>query len=165
MTTPRPSTMALVTLAALGIGLPVAAHAVDSTQEVGMSSTSYPLRGTWQVTVDPQPAPNGTDAPPFESTLAYNGGHTVSEATSRAGGSSAGVGAWTQTGPSRYAMTFQKYRFDSTGAYIGKTIVTEEIEVTGPTTYESTATTKVVDAAGTVVATFASQAEAVRLVP
>lgn len=130
-----------------------------------MPASGFPLRGTWQVMVDPRPAPDGSDQPAFESTLAYNGGRTVTEATSRAGSSSAGVGAWERTGKSTYSMTFQKYRFDSTGAYIGKTVVTETIEVTGPSTYESTALTKIVDPTGRIVAQFPSDAEGTRITP
>lgn len=160
----RNTALALTALTALAVGAPVTAQAVDTRQEASMSASDYPLTGTWQVSVDPLPAPNGTDAPAFESTLAFSRGRTVTEATSRAP-SSSGLGAWQRTGRSTYAMTFQKYRFDSTGAYIGKTVIVESIKVTGPSTYESTATTRVVDASGATVAQFGSEAEGVRLTP
>lgn len=130
-----------------------------------MPDAGNPLRGTWQVTVDPRPAPDGTNPPPFESTIAYGGGRTVTEATSRAGSSSAGVGSWERVSGSTYEMTFQKYRFDATGAYIGKTVIAEQITVTGPSSYESVSTTRIIDASGAVVAQFASDADGTRLVP
>ena len=160
----RNTALVLTTIAALGVGAPVTAQALSS-QEAAMPSTGNPLRGTWQVTVDPRPAPDGTNPPPFESTIAYNGGHTVTEATSRGGGSSAGVGSWARTTGSKYEMTFQKYRFDATGAYIGKTVIVEQITVTGASTYESVATTRIIDASGAVVAQFASDATGTRLTP
>lgn len=160
----RNAALVLTTLAVLGVGAPVTAQAVSS-QEAPMPATGNPLRGTWQVTVDPRPAPDGTNPPPFESTIAYNGGHTVTEATSRAGGSSAGVGSWERTAGSTYEMTFQKYRFDPTGAFIGKTVISEKITVTGASTYESVSTTRIIDASGAVVAQFSSDAEGTRLTP
>lgn len=156
---------AIAALAALAVGVPVTAQAFEPSEEATMSATGFPLRGTWQVLVDPRPAPNGSDQPAFESTLAYSGGNTVSEATSRDGATSAGVGAWERTGKSTYSMTFQKYRYDSTGGYVGKTVITETIKVTGPATYESTALTKVVDPSGAVVAQFTSDATGTRLTP
>ena len=92
---------AIAALAALAVGVPVTAQAFEPSQEATMSTTSFPLRGTWQVMVDPRPAPDGSDQPAFESTLAYSGGNTVSEATSRAAATSAGVGAW--SAPTRTA--------------------------------------------------------------
>ena len=161
----RRSTAATVAvLAALGVGAPVTAQALSS-QEAPMSTSGHPLRGTWQVLVDPRPAPDGTNPPPFESTIAYSGGHTVTEATSRATGVSEGLGSWERITGSTYEMTFQKYRFDGTGAYLGKTVITERITVTGPSSYQGESTSRIVDASGTVVAQFASTSAGTRLTP
>ena len=160
----RSTALSLAVLAALGVGAPVTAQALSS-QEAAMTTSGNPLRGTWQVTVDPRPAPDGTNPPPFESTIAYSSGHTVTEATSRAGSSSAGVGSWERINGSTYEMTFQKYRFDGTGAYVGKTVISERITVTGPSSYDSVSTTRIIDASGALVAQFASDAEGTRLEP
>lgn len=142
----------------LAIGLPVTAAAVNGPAPGAGQS----LTGTWQVTVDPGPGPDGIDPPAFQSTISYTDAHTVAEITSRAP-SSAGLGTWSRTGASKYAMTFMKYRFDPTGKYIGRTLITERIVVEGKHKYTSTATTQVVDAAGAVVAQFTSTAVGRRL--
>ena len=145
---------------ATAVAVPVAAQANTghhpSRQEAHMHG--YSLLGTWQVTV----VPNGQ--PSFESTISYNGAHTMAEATDK-GPMSGGLGAWVETGRSHYRTTFQKYRFDSTGTYIGKTVVAERIHVTGPASYSTTATTQIVDPTGHVMSTFTSTATAERITP
>lgn len=123
--------------------------------------SKHSLEGTWIVTVDPLATPAG-DPSPFESTLAYLEEHVVTEITSRAP-STAGLGGWRKVGPSTYRTTWHKYRFDGTGAYIGKTLVTETIELTGKETYTAQAMTKILNPAGTVVAQFESEASAIRM--
>lgn len=122
------------------------------------------LSGAWIATVDPLPNPAG-DQPPFESTLAYSRSHVVNEITSRATSTSAGLGAWEKVGDSTYRTRWQKYRFDGTGAYLGRTVVTEEITVVGKNRYEGRARTQVVDSSGAVVAQFESEVAAARLTP
>jgi len=120
------------------------------------------LTGTWVVTVDPRPTPAG-DQPPFESTLAYFDEHVVSEITTRGAPSTAGLGGWRKVDGSTYTTSWHKYRFDATGAFIGKTVITETIELTGDTTYTARAVTQIVSPTGTVVAQFESDATAVRM--
>ena len=125
-----------------------------------MGSTShaadvdYSLRGTWEVQIDPGPA-GGQDAPPFESTLPFGHSGVVTEATSRAP-SSAGLGAWKRTGSNTFVFEVQKYRFDATGVYAGKTVITENVSLSGDGSYTGTAVTRIVNPAGTTVATFTS---------
>ena len=104
------------------------------------------LAGVWVVTVDPAATPAG-DPPPFESTLAYSSDHVVSEITSRAV-SSAGLGRWRKTGAQTYGTSWWKYRFDATGAFVGKTVVTEQIEMMGEDDYSASSITRIVDPSG-----------------
>ena len=64
-----------------------------------------------------------------------------------------------------YRTSWVKYRFDGTGAYIGKTVVTERITVLGKRTYQGRATTRVIDSTGAMVAQFESEVAAQRLEP
>ena len=64
---------------------------------------------------------------------------------------------------STYTTSWHKYRFDATGAFIGKTVITETIELTGDTTYTARAVTQIVSPTGAVVAQFESDATAVRM--
>lgn len=134
-----------------------------SGKEAQMSG-KHSLKGVWTVTVDPLPNPGG-DPPPFESTLAFGGAHVVNEITSRMDTVSAGLGTWERTGKGTYRSHWLKYRFDSTGAYIGKTVVTEDITVLGKNHYEGAAVTQVIDSAGNVVAQIESDVTAERLEP
>lgn len=153
----RPKTTAAVAgLALLSAGI---TQSSAGAEENTMPARS--LQGTWVVTVDPSATPAG-DPPPFESTLAYLDDHVVTEITSRAP-SSAGLGGWRKVGGSTYRSTFLKYRFDGTGAYVGKTVVTETIQLTGKETYTARALTKIINPAGVVVAQFESEASAVRM--
>ena len=119
------------------------------------------LAGVWVVTVDPAATPAG-DPPPFESTLAYSSDHVVSEITSRAV-SSAGLGRWRKTGGQAFGTFWWKYRFDATGAYIGKTIVKEQIQLVGEHDYTAHSVTRIVDVTGNVVAQFESDASGHRM--
>jgi hypothetical protein len=156
----------LVTVAAglLAASLPMQASALvapDASSQAGPTSFRS-IKGTWQVVIDPAP-PGGADT--FESTIAFGATMEVVETTSRSTNISAGIGAWKRVGPAQFKMTFQKYRFDATGAYLGKTIVTETIQVLSRTAYTGQATTQVVAPNGTVVAQFDSESRGSRLLP
>lgn len=170
MKTIRKTTAALVVAAVLApaSGL-VPAAALYVTPDPSLSADpgamrNHPLTGVWIATVDPRPDPTG-DQPPFESTLAYGRAHLVHEITSRTASASAGLGAWEKVAESTYVIRFAKYRFDPTGAYLGKTVVTEEITVLGAQRYRGSARTQVVDTSGAVVAEFESDVSAQRLTP
>lgn len=154
---------ALITVC-LGV---LASSVLSTTATARTSSTTaspaYSLVGAWQVTVDPLPNPGG-DQPPFESTLAFDKAMTVVEATSRAM-SSAGLGAWRRTSEDSFRFVVQKYRFDATGAYVGKTVITEQVRMTGPDTYVGSALTKILTPGGTVVAQFTSESVGSKLRP
>ncbi|HEU0241080.1 MAG TPA: hypothetical protein VH496_14440 [Mycobacterium sp.] len=119
---------------------------------------SRSITGTWTVTVKPDGA-----QPAFQSTITYTTAGGLVEATSKAP-SSAGVGIWTREGSGHFAISFIKYRFDGTGAYIGTTVVTEN-DVVDPhgDSYSGRATTKVIDASGTVLMSFTSTSHAERV--
>lgn len=147
-------------LAVLAVGLG-ALQASAEGKEGGMSDATT-LKGVWVATVDPLPTPGG-DQPPFESTLAYDASNVVNEITTRATMTSAGLGTWVKVGAQTYRASWHKYRFDATGAYVGRTLVTEEITVTGPATYTAHSVTKVISSTGAVVAQFESDASAERM--
>lgn len=136
----------------------------ESVADGSPRASGHPLTGVWTVTVDPLPNPGG-DQPPFESTLAFGRASVVNEITSRVGSASAGLGTWEKVGDSTYRTRWLKYRFDGTGAYIGKTVVTEDITVVGSQRYRGRAVTQIVDSAGAVVAQFESEVAAERLQP
>ena len=160
----RLKTATAVAAVTVALAVPVAAaQAHGQRHEDGKAMPGYSLKGSWVVTIDPDVAPPAAP-PPFESTIAYGAGHTVVEATARAP-MSAGVGSWKQIGKSRYETTFQKYRFDSTGTYIGKTVIDEKVHLTGPTTYSSHSTTQIIDSTGTVSSQFTAHSTAKRLTP
>lgn len=140
------------------------ADGADSAAKEAQMSANHQLTGVWTVTVDPLPNPGG-DQPPFESTLAFGGANVVNEISSRMATVSAGLGTWEKVGDSTYRSHWLKYRFDGTGAYIGKTVVTEDITVLGKRRYTGAAVTQVVDASGAVVAQFESEVSARRLAP
>ena len=49
----------------------------------------------------------------------------------------AGLGRWRKTGAQTYGTSWWKYRFDATGAFVGKTVVTEQIEMMGEDDYSA----------------------------
>lgn len=149
-------------MSAVAVGLPFAATATAPMQGASMNDVNYPLKGAWHVVIDPG-APGGGDQ--FVSTLAFGAAKEVVEATSRDANASTGLGAWTRTGPSEYRIKFEKYRFDATGAYLGKAIIRETITVTSATSYQGSAMTQMVNAAGTTVAQFPSNTVGSRLTP
>ena len=134
------------------------ANADGARRSAGM----HALEGVWVVTIDQAPTPAG-DPPPFESTLAYDDAHVVSEITSRMTGVSAGLGSWQRTGPASFAATWHKYRFDSSGAYVGKTVVREAITMQDDDSYTAHAVVSVVNPGGGVVASFETEAVGNRL--
>lgn len=162
---------AALMIAGVGIAASVSAMVVSGSAS---AESSYPLKGTWQVVVDPQPNPGG-DQPPFESTISFGQAQDVIEATSRpaappgsvgAFDMSAGLGTWVRTGPASYRFVVQKYRFDATGAYIGKTVISEDVTLTGPSNYTGQAVTKVFGpAGGAPTAQFTSISQGTRLAP
>lgn len=154
-----------------GVGAAASATALFTSAAVG-AEPSYSLKGTWQVVVDPQPTPGG-DQPPFESTISFGQAQDVVEATSKsptppgAAGAfdmSTGLGTWTRTGPATYRFVVQKYRFDATGAYIGKTVIEEDVTLTGPGAYTGLAVTKIYGpAGGSPAAQFTSTSQGTRM--
>ena len=122
------------------------------------SEDARSITGTWTVTVHPD-----GPQPSFQSTITFTSAGGLVEATSKAV-SSAGIGTWTRTGGGHFSITFRKYRFDGTGTFVGTTVITEDdlVDASGAT-YTGHATTKVIDAKGTVLTTFTSTAEAERM--
>jgi hypothetical protein len=122
------------------------------------NTNSRTIAGTWTVTVTPDGA-----QPAFQSTITYTAAGGLVEATSKAP-SSAGIGTWTREGGGHFAISFIKYRFDGTGAFIGTTAVTEN-DVIDPhgNSYSGRATTKVLDAHGAVLMSFTSTSHAERV--
>jgi hypothetical protein len=146
--------LALGGLAMTACSKPAAAAASDDERSI---------TGTWTVTVHP------TGQPSFQSTITFTSAGGMVEATSKpsmpAGGTmSGGIGTWTRTGGGHFTIHFLKYRFDSTGAFVGTTVITEDdlVDASG-NTYTGSATTKVIAANGTVLQSFPSMSDAVRM--
>jgi hypothetical protein len=137
------------------------------TGQAAASSTSAPaapaIIGTWVVTVTPS-APGG----PFESIILFTRDGSVIEATSKAmtaptADTSEGLGVWSGTGDT-VRMTFEKYRFDALGHYIGRTVIVETDTLTDQgNAYMGKATTTVYDPNGNVLASFPSTSNAKRM--
>jgi hypothetical protein len=115
------------------------------------------IAGTWTVTVDPDGAPR------FQSTITFTNAGGVVESTNKAV-SSAGVGVWTKAGDGDFKVTFRKYRFNATGAFIGTTVIVEDdvLDASGAS-YTGHATTKLLDVNGAVQTSFTSTAHADRM--
>lgn len=166
MTTTKLCALIAACLAALGItmfGTASASPIHDGATASTKAAPTYSITGTWKVTVELEPNPSG-DQPPFESILSFDKARTVSETTSRAP-SSAGLGAWQRVGESTFRFVVEKYRFDSTGAYVGKTVITERVQLTGPDSYVGSAHVKVLTPGNVVVAQFGSESRGVRMAP
>lgn len=125
--------------------------------------SDYKLTGTWVYTVQLGAPPGQPTPPPFESTFVYTADGGIVEATSRAGHLSAGLGIWRKTGPSEYQTKFYKYRFDATGAYVGKTVVRERLVLSSRRTVTSTSSTDIYNAAGDLVTHLENTAEGKRV--
>jgi hypothetical protein len=134
-----------------------AMSACSKPAAAAVSDDARSITGTWTVTVHPDGQPT------FQSTITFTSAGGVVEATSKAV-SSGGIGAWTRTGGGHFTISFRKYRFDSTGTFVGTTVISEDdlVDAAG-TTYTGHATTKVIDAKGNVIASFTSTAEAERM--
>lgn len=127
------------------------------------AAADYRLTGTWVYTVQLGAPPGQPTPPPFESTFVYTADGGIVEATSRAGHLSAGLGIWKKTGPSEYKTKFSKYRFDASGAYVGKTVVRESLVLSSRRTVTSTSSTDIYNAAGDLVTHLENTAEGQRV--
>src|SRR5215468_8567258 len=132
------------------------AFAMSACSKPAVAATTDDARsitGTWTVTVHPD------GQPMFESTITFTSAGGLVEATSKAV-SSGGIGTWTRAGGGHFTVTFRKYRFDGTGAFIGTTVISEDdlVDASG-NTYTGHATTKVIDLKGNVIASFTSTAD------
>ncbi|MBV8195598.1 MAG: hypothetical protein JOY80_08730 [Candidatus Dormibacteraeota bacterium] len=119
--------------------------------------------GTWIDTVTPN-APGG----PFQSTLVFTNSGAVIEATSKAFAApttdiSAGLGVWQPSGHT-VEMTFHKYRFNSSGQYIGTTVIIETDTLQSADAYSGKATTSIEDTLGHVLTSFTSTTSGQRMV-
>lgn len=122
------------------------------------------LAGTWQTTIEPDPGQPGAPPGAFQSLLEYTDVGGVIEATTRGFNLSGGLGVWQRQPNGTFAVRFQKYRFDVSGAWIA-TITIRETEILDPTGnhYTGHAITEVTSAAGVVQLTFTSTAHGTRL--
>jgi hypothetical protein len=149
----------VVLLVAGGLAL----SACSKPASAASSDNARSIAGTWTVTVHP----NGQ--PSFQSTITYTSAGGVIEATSKPAppGTAAmtgGIGTWTRAGDGHVSTHFLKYRFDTTGAYIGTTDVTEDelVDASG-NSYTGNATTRLMDKTGKVLMSFTSTSDAVRM--
>lgn len=126
-------------------------------------SADYQLAGTWVYRVQLGAPPGQPTPPPFHATFVYTGDGSIIEITSRAGNLSAGLGVWKKTGPSTYRTKFYKYRFDGTGAYVGKTVVRETLVLSSRRHVTSTSTTDIYNASGDLVTHLENTAEGRRV--
>jgi hypothetical protein len=118
------------------------------------------LVGTWDHTVQfPEEActapclcPTGTPNVPIQELRQYQR-HGALLAIGFAA-RSPGVGSWNRVGRDRFAFRFKYFRFTftPTPTRVGSVEVTGEIHLTGPNTYESTATFDLFDVDGAPIA-------------
>jgi hypothetical protein len=149
----------VVLLVAGGLALSACSKpAVAATSDDARSIT-----GTWTVTVHP----NGQ--PAFQSTITFTTAGGVLEATSKAAppgttSMTGGIGSWTRAGAGHLSTHFLKYRFDNAGKYIGTTDITEDdlVDASG-NSYTGNATTKLMDTNGTILQSFTSTSNGVRM--
>lgn len=146
-------------MAACGSASPAARPAARTA---ALASDRATIVGTWVDTVTPN-APGGK----FESTIVFTASGAVVEATSKAftaptADTSEGLGVWKSDDES-IRTTFQKYRFDATGNYIGKTVVVETEKMQGPNAYNGNAVTTIYSPGGAVLASFTSTTHAIRM--
>lgn len=144
---------------ALALGVLAVAPTAQAMGDIGQRPVT--LVGTWQVTVDPG-APGGGDS--WESMLAYTGSRQVMESTSGRAGVTEGLGAWKQTGPASFSITFVKYQF-ANGVFAGKAVVRETITVVDADTYRGSAVATITDAAGNTQAVVPSSTVGSRVRP
>lgn len=161
-------TVALIAVVAAALAVPAAISSATarSGTDVGSTATAdpdYPLAGTWVYQVQLGAPPGQPAPPPFESTFVYTDEGSIIESTSRAGNLSAGLGRWKKIDDSTYRTKFYKYRFDATGAFVGKTVVQETLVVTSRRNVTSTSTTDIYNASGALVTHLENTAEGTRV--
>lgn len=147
-------------LAALGSPILAGGHraprAVLTAQQGG-------IVGTWLDTVTPTKGP----VLPFLSTLVFTASGAVIEATSKSNVAptayvSEGLGVW--KGEERtFKMTFQKYLFNSSGVWIGRTVIVETDTLQGDNAYTGQAVTTIYNTADVVMISFPSTTAALRM--
>src|SRR5436853_1999393 len=112
------------------------------------------LEGTWNVTLrfpvcsSQCPCPGGTPNIPIPGLHLYleHGGYVDAS-----GGSllrSSALGSWERTGDHQFEVRYKFFLFNADGSRRGSEEVTNHIHLTGPDTFEATATFDLFDAAG-----------------
>jgi len=115
------------------------------------------LIGTWDVTLRfpvcdaACPCPGGVPNIPIATLNTYgkDGTLVVANGSLLAG---PGHGWWERIDHSHYIARFKFFIFNATGVRVGSEIVTKNIHLTGPDTFEATSTFDLFDAAGNVTA-------------
>ncbi|MGH7759818.1 MAG: hypothetical protein ACREOY_00135 [Candidatus Dormibacteraceae bacterium] len=104
----------------------------------------------------------------FQSIIVFTRDGAVIEGTSKPfaapiADTSEGLGVWTRSGDSIH-MTFEKYLFNSSGGYAGKTLIfeTDTLDHKGDA-YTGQAQTTIYDPKGNVLASFPSSSTAQRM--
>ena len=118
-----------VTLAAVGLVIPGSRSAAPQS---GLGDGTAPeLEGTWRVELTPNgPLPPGLPPPPYRSLQTFTRGGVMMESNQFR--ESVGHGVWTRLGSRKFKFTFERLWLDpATATYIGKTVVTDEIELNG----------------------------------
>jgi len=118
-----------VTLVAAGLVIHGSRSAAAQSGPGG--GTAPELEGTWSVELTPNgPVPPGFPPPPYRSLQTFTRGGVMMESNQFS--ESVGHGVWTRLGPRKFKFTFEKLWLDpATAAYIGRTVVTDEIELNG----------------------------------
>jgi hypothetical protein len=127
------------------------------------------IQGVWRTMVTPVNCQTGAPlGPPFASLLTFNTGGTMSEYGISPGGSPAlrspGHGVWQhEQSWQDYSHAFTFYRYNSSGLFIGSQRVRSALELgASGDEYTAHAAVEILDANGTVIATFCAAAAGTR---
>jgi len=131
--------------------------ALSFGQTVAGQDGNGKLAGTWNVTLKfptcsaTCPCPGGVPNIPVPALQTFLSHGSIVEI---AGGTllrGPGVGSWQRTDDHKFAARFKFFLFNPDGTRKGSEEVTDEIDLTGPDTFEASATFDLFDAAGTVI--------------
>lgn len=131
-----------------------------SGQNASDETEDAKLAGTWNVTLKfPDctltcPCPGGIPNIPIPALHTYLKGESLLEVPGGSLFRGPGVGTWEQLDDHDFAAHFKffLFKFDGTGGPRGSEVVTSQIDLTGPDTFDAAATFDLFDTAGNMTA-------------